>query len=72
MHAARAWATLEAAAKLCATLGDAAEAGRWNAKAAKCALLALGRDSADFGRYAALIRGGAKQQAGASAAPRRR
>ena len=58
VHAARAWATLEAAGRLCATLGDSAEAGRWNAKAAKCALLALGRESADFTRYAALIRGG--------------
>ena len=43
--------------------GILAEAGRWNAKAAKCALLALGRDSADFRRYAALIRDGAHRSA---------
>ena len=58
VHAARAWSTLEAAARLCNMLGDAAEAGRWNAKAAKCALLALGRDSVDFARYAELMRAG--------------
>ena len=56
MHAARAWATLEVAAKLCMMLGDADEAKKWNAKAAKCALLALGPKSADFERYAALKR----------------
>ena len=58
VHAARAWATLEAAAKLCTTLGDRDEAGRWTAKAAKCAWLALGRESADFTRYAEALRGG--------------
>lgn len=56
VHAGRAWATLEVAAKLCTMLGDADEAARWNAKAAKCALLALGPKSADFERYAALKR----------------
>jgi hypothetical protein len=61
VHAARAWGTLEAAAKLCTMLGDRAEAGRWNAKAAKCAMLALGRESAEFSRYAALMRGGGVQ-----------
>ena len=58
VHAARAWGMLEGAAKLCTLLGDSVEAGRWNAKAAKCALLALGRESAEFEKYAALIRGG--------------
>lgn len=57
VHAARAWGVLEAASKQCTLLGDPAEAGRWNAKAAKCALLALGRESAEFLRYSALIRG---------------
>ena len=57
MHAARAWGVLEAASKQCTLLGDPAEAGRWNAKAAKYALLALGRESAEFLRYSALIRG---------------
>ena len=56
VHAARAWGTLEAAAKLCTRLGDGAEAGRWNARAAKCALLALGRQSTEFERLAAAIR----------------
>lgn len=52
MHVARAWATLEAAAKLCTVLGDKAEGARWNAKAATCAMLALGRESADYARLA--------------------
>jgi len=57
VHAARAWGALEAASRLCSMLGDREEAAKWNAKAAKCALLALGRESAEFVRYAALIRG---------------
>ena len=43
VRAARAWGALEAASRLCSMLGDREEAGKWNAKAAKCALLALGR-----------------------------
>ena len=56
VHAARAWGALEATSKLCSLLGGRDEAGRWNAKAAKTALLALGRDSAEFARYSALMR----------------
>lgn len=58
VHAARAWGALEAASRLCSMLGDREEAGKWNAKAAKCALLALGRESTEFTRFAALIRAG--------------
>lgn len=58
-----AWDTLHAACAYCRSIGDKVGATSWASRAAENARMALGRDSEEFQKYAALIgsrRGAAK------------